>query len=369
MGKRGKRRRRSSAKRESTTDTSSATENKVTVTASNTNFEFKPWKSDVFCRPPANDNDDDILRDFYQRWQSLQRKRQRSLTPTVIQLYVWPIWMYDSNQNIVGIAPTGSGKTLSYALPLASSSGNALVLVPTRELAQQVEKEVKSVSEKKVICIYGGVDRATQVKALMEAISSEQPWIVTATTGRLVDVLEEEALPTFVVDSIVLDEADRIACNVDMARQVDEILQRLRSAKTTNTTSVRVCLFSATSPANVQDKWKEWQQGPSVCIKVNSATIGEKTVTAREATVPHCSANSSLSTHRQPQELDFSKIPLHVNQILHVCAAHKKPRKLMTTLQKIRKDEGRQKGLCLVFFARIKTLQYVGKLLNQEGEL
>jgi superfamily II DNA/RNA helicase len=84
-----------------------------------------------------------------------------------------------------------------------------------------------------------------------------------------------------------------------------------------------------------------------------------ETDAAETATTTTCSHNQNA--------MNFSGIPAHVSQILHVCAAHKKPRKLVTTLQKIRKDEGRQKGLCLVFFARIKTLQYIHNLLNQEG--
>ena len=68
--------------------------------------------------------------------------------------------------------------------------------------------------------------------------------------------------------------------------------------------------------------------------------------------------------------LDLARIPSNVTQILHVCSAHKKPRKLVTTLQKIRSDkESRTQSLCLVFFARIKTLQYVSKLLQKDGFL
>lgn len=358
MGKRGKRRRRSRDTKCETTDTPPTSS--VTV-ATNDDFDFQAWKSNIFCAPTG-----DAAQALQQCWQALEQRKRRPLTPTPIQLHVWPIWMSSKN-SVVGIAPTGSGKTLAFGLPLASPShaGNALVLVPTRELARQVERELTAVSNKKVICVYGGVDRSSQVAALSKAIQDNKPWVVTATPGRLADVLEDESLPPFVVDSIVLDEADRMASNVDMARQVDEILQRLRSRAAF---IIRVSLFSATSPSNVQDKWNEWAGESRVCIKVNTVTVGEKAVNLEEADAQETDSKepASAAAH-DTKELDFSKIPAHVNQILHVCAAHKKPRKLMNTLQKIRKDEGRRKGLCLVFFGRIKTLQYVSKLMNQEG--
>jgi superfamily II DNA/RNA helicase len=234
-----------------------------------------------------------------------------------------------------------------------------------------VEKELKTVSNKTILCIYGGMDRSSQVAALTEAIQSHQPWIAAATTGRLVDVLEEDSLPPFKVDSVILDEADRMASNVDMGRQVDEILKQLRD---NNEEGIRVSIFSATSPLNVQDKWKEWTGGNQVCIKINTMTLGENACPVHD-TASHDETNDAkpaadsvaLENKTKTRELDFSMIPSHVVQILHVCSAHKKPRKLMNTLQKIRKEESRQRGLCLVFFAKIKTLQYVSKLLNQEG--
>ena len=81
-------------------------------------------------------------------------------------------------------------------------------------------------------------------------------------------------------------------------------------------------------------------------------------------------ANSSTSKHQGP--LDMSTIPAHIVQTLHVCATHKKPKKLCHTIKKIRTDEQeggnkRRKGLIIVFFARIKTLQYIHQLLLKEG--
>ena len=148
-----------------------------------------------------------------------------------------------------------------------------------------------------------------------------------------------------------------------------------KKVRDNNGKGIRVSLFSATWPLHVQDKWKEWTGGNQVCIKINTMTVGENPLPVPDMAsqdetndAKPAAADSVASENKsKTRELDFAKIPSHVAQILHVCAAHKKPRKLMNTLQKIRKEEGRQRGLCLVFFAKIKTLQYVSKLLNQEG--
>ena len=225
MGKRGKRRRSGDTKQKVPENTPL---NGVVVTADD-NFQVYAWKSDIFQKAPTGVDETTFSTLYHLQlaWQRLEQRKRRTLIPTPIQLHVWPV-LTQSYKSVVGIAPTGSGKTLAYGLHVGGTlaAGNALVLVPTRELARQVEKELKIVSEKTILCIYGGVDRAAQVEALTEAIQSQhQSWIVTATTGRLVDILEEDSLPPFKVDSVILDEADRMASNADMARQVDEILQ------------------------------------------------------------------------------------------------------------------------------------------------
>ena len=368
MGKRGKRRRRSrDAKREASNVTTIGDSGGVAVTSSDGSI-VEAWPSNVFHGTTLGD--DSAVCDLHRSWQTLEQRKRRRLTPTPIQVHTWPILTQNCHprRSMVGIAPTGSGKTLAYGLVLVSQNhcGNALVLVPTRELACQVQRDLVSVSDKKIMCIYGGVDRSLQVAALTEAMNKSEGWIVTATTGRIDDVLQDDSLPDFVVDSIVLDEADRMASNVDMARQVDDILQKLRR----KSSSIRLSLFSATFPSNVQDKWNEWMGESRIYIRVNTVTVGEKPVPSEEGTAQEYDDTEPDSAMAVPasKELNFSKIPGNVNQVLHVCGAHKKPRKLITTLQKIRKDEGRQRGLCLVFFARIKTLEYVSKVLTQEGK-
>ena len=136
--------------------------------------------------------------------------------PTPIQSQGWPMAM--SGRDLVGIAATGSGKTLSFLLPaivhinaqphLAPGDGPiVLVLAPTRELACQIEEECSkfgSTSQIKHVCVYGGVPKHTQARACRSGVE-----IVIATPGRLIDLLETGITNLRRVTYLVLDEADR----------------------------------------------------------------------------------------------------------------------------------------------------------------
>jgi ATP-dependent RNA helicase DDX5/DBP2 len=98
-----------------------------------------------------------------------------------------------------------------------------------------------------------------------------------------------------------------------------------------------------------------------------STADDEPTALAEEASPKD--EEDAKSPKRPREGMESAQIPAHVTQILHVCSSHKKPKKLLSTLAKIRKDDigSRQRSLCLIFFSRIKTLQYVNKLLSKEG--
>ena len=136
--------------------------------------------------------------------------------PTPIQSQGWPMAL--SGRDVVGVAQTGSGKTASYLLPgivhinaqprLARGEGPiCLVLVPTRELAQQVEavaQQFAQVSNLKVACCYGGSPRGAQIRDLERGAE-----ICIATPGRLLDFLEARKTNLRRCTYLVLDEADR----------------------------------------------------------------------------------------------------------------------------------------------------------------
>ena len=117
-------------------------------------------------------------------------------------------------RDVCGRAPTGSGKTLAFGIPLVTNghqaeSGRprALVLAPTRELAEQITTEIRSFAgSMKVAAVYGGVGYGPQVKALRQGAD-----ILVACPGRLEDLIEQGIADLSDVDQVVLDEADRMA--------------------------------------------------------------------------------------------------------------------------------------------------------------
>ena len=177
---------------------------------------------------------------------------------------------------MIGIAPTGSGKTYAYGLPLLSqidvvsdTGVQGIVLVPTRELALQAEKDLKRTKCNKVtiVAVYGGVDREAQLEALS---SEDSPLVVTGTPGRLGDLLKVLKGKMASLKWVVMDEADRMATQVDMSKQVDDIMDVL--GKDMNR---RICLFSATFP-EAASKWNDWICEKHVVVKVNTITVGHQ---------------------------------------------------------------------------------------------
>ena len=366
--------------------------------------------------------------------QKMAKKRKKGTTttdivplePTEVQRHAWPILLLDNespstspaeprNRNLICVAQTGSGKTLTYSVPLIQhcayalrNSTNAcrdtckppvlgLVLVPTRELALQVADQLHEVvraahQEKKddvlldVVKIHGGVDRNDQIRCIQgkdvrkDASSgdgSRRGVILAATTGRLVDLLETEVGLLQSTRFLVIDEADRMAMSSEICSQVDKIVASIptRIAESSEFIS---CLFSATLPRNnaVKTKFSEWV-GPQVTtIQLDNISIGNESEGPKLGPGMMDSDDDSESKpgkkrKKQPGPFDMASIPANITQTLHVCSNHKKPKKLITMLGKIRNDESkgkcRTKSLCLIFFARIKALKYMLALLEKEG--
>jgi len=165
------------------------------------------------------------------------------IEPTEIQSKLLPEAV--SGFDIIGSAPTGSGKTVAYLLPilqgLLATHGKkvwpkALILVPTRELGNQVRKVVEALSEftsLKSTVLIGGVHESLQQKWL-----SENPEIVVATPGRLLDMLEKDELDVLNVEYLVVDEADRML-DMGFIADVSGIIAMLPAERQT-------MLFSAT---------------------------------------------------------------------------------------------------------------------------
>ncbi|KAL0822652.1 hypothetical protein ABMA28_004677 [Loxostege sticticalis] len=177
-------------------------------------------------------------------------KSQGFEKPTVIQAQAWPIAL--SGQNFVGIAQTGTGKTLAYLLPAVvhikenvprkGLGPRVLVLAPTRELARQIEvvaKDFQKLLGIRCACIYGGANRARQAAILESGVD-----LVIATPGRLNDFLVSKTTNLSRCTYVVLDEADRM---LDMGFE-PQIRQALEGVPLER----QILMFSATWPKEVQ---------------------------------------------------------------------------------------------------------------------
>ena len=174
------------------------------------------------------------------------------VTPTPIQAAAIPAILLGAD--LLGAAQTGSGKTAAFALPLLqqlqlSTTGGprrvrALVLVPTRELAAQVGKVLRSLAQHllqplKIAIVFGGVSINPQMLGLRGGAD-----IVVATPGRLLDLVEHNALRLGAVAHLVLDEADRLL-DLGFAEELQRVLALLPAQR-------QNLFFSATFPAAVQ---------------------------------------------------------------------------------------------------------------------
>ena len=349
-----------------------------------------------------------LFHDYFQNSSAL-------VSPTNIQMQVWPA-MLSSHYNLLCIAPTGSGKTLAYGLPLiqfvlqqvltlqqkqvklktkkskvsgkgsASISGLdrkngplALVMVPTRELAQQVQRTLKDVSRiarkssfqdgSKIIintmAVFGGESRQLQVEK-MEDFGFVH--VMIATPGRLVDLLADEVFALKNVSCLILDEADKMF-NTNFQEEMDVISEAIvRNDRVT-------CLFSATFPAKLSDACDKWISTPRLQIRASTFTLDlEQPEVVSKQSVKKQTEEKRNTTEvptfdlQKQRKLDFASIPSNIRQILHVCSSHKKPKKLIKTLTKLREEEEksgrRNPGLCIVFFNRIKNLIQSKKFLQ-----
>jgi superfamily II DNA/RNA helicase len=164
-----------------------------------------------------------------------------------------------AGRDICGKARTGSGKTLAFGLPLIERTEtarrrrpHALVLVPTRELANQVTEALTPLAAARglwICAIYGGVSMSRQIKALHAGVD-----IVIATPGRLNDLLERGELSLADVSFVVLDEADQMA-DMGFLPQVERILRQVEGEPQT-------LLFSATLDGAVGALVRRYQHDP-----------------------------------------------------------------------------------------------------------
>ncbi|MBS1265970.1 MAG: ATP-dependent RNA helicase CshA [Acidimicrobiaceae bacterium] len=175
--------------------------------------------------------------------------------------------------DVCGRAKTGSGKTLAFGLPLVQLLSRAkpgrptgLALVPTRELAVQVCRELEplaGVRDISVLAVYGGAPIEKQIEALKRGVE-----LVVATPGRMIDLIERGELSIVDVERVVIDEADRMA-DMGFMPQVEWILRRAEADHQT-------LLFSATLDGMVGGLISRYQRDPVMHeIAAGEATVEE----------------------------------------------------------------------------------------------
>jgi len=240
------------------------------------------------CDPKMDDDDVRVVRGIngtkkVEIWRSFEDVKFppdiiRSLTKTVasflkpsnVQAYTWPSLMAGSD--VIGVAKTGSGKTLSFLLPgfiriketkfdAYSNGPKIVVLAPTRELCQQIYEESDKFGKPNGIisaCAYGGQDRWTQLRQF-----NRGPHVAIACPGRLLDYLQRQQVWINKADYFVLDEADRM---LDMGFEPDirEVITFLPKEGRQN------CFFSATWPREVQSIARSICSAEAIHIQVGT---------------------------------------------------------------------------------------------------
>ena len=194
--------------------------------------------------------------------------------PTDIQKKVIPVLLAGAT-DIVAQAQTGTGKTAAYGLPLLEqidsnmSSVQGLILCPTRELAQQVAKQLfkftKYSAKIYTEAVYGGEYIDRQIASLQRPTQ-----IVVATPGRLIDLVKRKAVDLGAVKTVVLDEADEML-SMGFKKELDEILSFLSAIE-------NKWLFSATIPHGIQEIISKHLAEDAIRIEVSQDNIINKNI-------------------------------------------------------------------------------------------
>ncbi|PNF14191.1 ATP-dependent RNA helicase p62 [Cryptotermes secundus] len=250
-------------------------------------------------------------------------------SPTAIQCQGWPIAM--SGRDLVGIAQTGSGKTLAYILPATVHINNqehlsrgdgpiALVLAPTRELAQQIQTIAKIFGSSSYIrntCVFGGAPKGPQARDLERGVE-----ICIATPGRLIDFLERGTTNLKRCTYLVLDEADRML-DMGFEPQIRRIIEQIRPDRQT-------LMWSATWPKEVRSLAEEFLNN---YVQVNIGSL-------------QLAANHNIV------------------QNVEVCQEYEKEQKLATLLEEIASEENNK---TLIFVETKRKVENITRSIRRLG--
>jgi len=203
-------------------------------------------------------------------------KELNIISPTEIQLKTIPK-LLNSNIDFVGLAQTGTGKTAAFGLPILqqidtkSTQVQALVLAPTRELAQQIKKQLfkftKYTDEKIFVeAVYGGEKIEKQLNALKRTTH-----VIVATPGRLLDIIERGEVDLKNISTLVLDEADEML-SMGFKQDLNKILKYTSGTRNT-------WLFSATMPEEIKRIIKTYMSAQAVRVEIDRNALVNANIT------------------------------------------------------------------------------------------
>lgn len=211
--------------------------------------------------------------------------------PTPIQEQMIPIMM--TGQDVIGQAQTGTGKTAAFSLPIlnnlettGSKLPKALVLAPTRELANQVAEAFASFGETiglRVLAIYGGSSYHRQIGALKRGVD-----VVVGTPGRLIDLLNQKKLNLSAIETVVLDEADEML-SMGFIDDIDTILANLPEDA-----GAQIALFSATMPKQIRTLANRYMDDPAT-VSIEKSQVTATTIAQRYYLLHHMDRVAALA--------------------------------------------------------------------------
>ncbi|CAH0283741.1 ATP-dependent RNA helicase RhlE [Massilia sp. Bi118] len=244
-------------------------------------------------------------------------------SPTPVQSQAIPAVL--EGRDVMAAAQTGTGKTAGFALPLLqrlvtdgmqvnSNAARALVLVPTRELAEQVHQSVRAYGEGlplRTMVAYGGVSINPQMMRLRKGVD-----VLVATPGRLLDLQRQNALRLNQVQTLVLDEADRML-DLGFSRDIDQLLALLPKRRQT-------LLFSATFSDPIRALATKLLRDP---VSIDASPRNTTVKAIRQWIVPVDKKRKPelflhlLKRHAWPQALAFVKTRKGVDQLVELLAS------------------------------------------------
>lgn len=214
-----------------------------------------------------------------------------------------------SGRDVVGIAQTGTGKTIAYLLPVLrlwkfnkDPNPRILILVPTRELTLQVKAEIDKLTEYMnvvTVAAYGGINLKKHSAELMEGCD-----IVVATPGRLLDLIWTKALNTKFIKKLIIDEVDEML-NLGFRSQLNDILELLPEKK-------QNLLFSATITEDVSVLIDDHFNSPERIISADSGTPLDN-ITQVKFHVPNFYSKVNLLKHHLQDKEKFNKVIIFLN--------------------------------------------------------